>query len=71
MNTKQSHGHFSVWVDSGNITSVSLDVIEKLVKDYPNNMELGEEVRKMYHKIMDMPIVDDAGCDVETGKFLG
>ncbi len=69
MNTKQSH--FSVWVDSGNITSVSLDVIEKLVKDYPNNMELGEEVRKMYHKIMDMPIVDDAGCDVETGKFLG
>ena len=71
MNTKQSHGYFSVWVDSGNITSVSLDVIEKLVKDYPNNMELGEEVRKMYYKIMDMPIVDDAGCDVETGKFLG
>lgn len=56
---------------STKIDSVSLDVIEKLVKDYPNNMQLGEEVRKMYHKIMDRPIVDDAGCDVRTGKFLG
>ena len=53
------------------IHSVSLDVIEKLVKDYPNNMQLGEEVRKMYHKIVDRPIVDDAGCDIRTGKFLG
>jgi len=53
------------------IHSVSLDVIEKLVKDYPNNMQLGEEVLKMYHKIVDMPIVDDAGCDIRTGKFLG
>ena len=53
------------------IHSVSLDVIEKLVKDYPNNMQLGEEVRKMYHKIVDMPIVDDAGCDIRTAKFLG
>jgi hypothetical protein len=53
------------------IDSVSLDVIEKLVKDYPNNMQLGEEVRKLYYKIMDTPIVDDAGCDIKTGKFLG
>jgi len=53
------------------IHSVSLDVIEKLVKDYPNNMQLGEEVRKLYHQIMDFPIVDDAGCDIKTGKYLG
>lgn len=53
------------------ITNISFDVIEQLVKDNPNNYDLGEEVRKLYYKIMDMPIVDDAGCDIKTGKFLG
>lgn len=53
------------------ITSISLSVIEDLVKSHPNNYELGEEVRKLYYQVQKPVVVDDAGCDVETGKFLG
>ena len=56
---------------STKITNVSLDVIEKLVKENSNDYDLGEAVRKLYHQIMDFPIVDDAGCDIRTGKYLG
>lgn len=56
---------------STKITSVGLDVIEKLVKENSNDYDLGEAVRKLYHQIMDFPIVDDAGCDIRTGKYLG
>lgn len=61
--------------------------IEKLVKDHPNNYTLGEAVRALYwaehnqrrekndsqlrHEQKVFRVVDDAGCDVETGKFLG
>jgi hypothetical protein len=55
------------------IKNISLDVIKKLVKENTNDYDLGEAVRKLYNEIVtiDAPIVDDAGCDVETGKFLG
>lgn len=53
------------------IHSVSLEVIEKLVKENTNDYDLGEAVRELYNKIVDGPIVDDAGCDIKTGKFLG
>ena len=56
---------------STKITNVSLDVIEKLVKENSNDYDLGEAVRKLYNEIMNFPIVDDAGCDIKTGKFLG
>ncbi len=59
--------------------------IEKLVKEHPNNYSLGEAVRALYwadqrrekndsqlrHEQKVFRVVDDAGCDVETGKFLG
>jgi hypothetical protein len=53
------------------IHSVSLEVIERLVKENTNDYDLGEAVRELYNKIVDGPIVDDAGCDIKTGKFLG
>lgn len=51
--------------------TIDFKVIEKLVKENTNDYDLGEEVRKLYNKLADMPIVDDAGCDIKTGKFLG
>ena len=51
--------------------TIAWEVIEELVKSYPNNYQLGEEVRKLYHQFEKPIVVDDAGCDVETGKFLG
>jgi hypothetical protein len=51
--------------------NIDFEVIEKMVKEYPNNMELGEALREFYHKFKQPIVVDDAGCDVATGKFLG
>tara|TARA_B100001057_G_scaffold403054_1_gene415198 strand:- start:292 stop:501 length:210 start_codon:yes stop_codon:yes gene_type:complete len=63
------------------------DIIPNLVETKPNNYDLGEEVRRAYwsmkeerrtkndaqleHEKKVFRVVDDAGCDVETGKFLG
>ena len=50
---------------------IEFTVIEKLVKENTNDYDLGEAVRKLYNEITNMPIVDDAGCDIKTGKCLG
>lgn len=54
-----------------NILTLDWEIIKELVEENPNDTKLGEEVRKMYNKFERPIIVDDAGCDVETGKFLG
>lgn len=63
------------------------DLIPHLVETKPNNYDLGEAVRQVYWTMKDerrtkndaqlehekkvFRVVDDAGCDVATGKFLG
>ena len=53
----------------------------KLVKEYPNDMELGDKVRqlygthfgkKLYEDMGDghLVMVDDAGVDIKTGKYV-
>ncbi len=51
--------------------NINWEVIKELVENNPNDQLLGEEIRKLYWQIQRPIVVDDAGCDVETGKFLG
>ena len=51
--------------------TIDWEIIKELVENNPNNYALGEEIRKLYWQFSKPRIVDDAGCDVETGKFLG
>lgn len=54
-----------------NILTLDWEIIKQLVEENPNDAKLGEEIRSMYHKFERPIVVDDAGCDVKTGKFLG